>query len=63
IRTPLAFIGRIVTYWPNLLTANGGFFNLILNLLTGKLVEPDESDSPPEADFTNYSLPSLETKR
>ncbi|CAF2317938.1 unnamed protein product [Brassica rapa subsp. narinosa] len=45
IRTPLAFIGRIITYWPNLLTANGGFFNLILNLLTGKLVKPDESSA------------------
>lgn len=33
---PFAFLGRLLTYWLNLLTANGGFFNLILNLLTGE---------------------------
>lgn len=36
LRKPLAFIGFLVTYWPNLLTANGGFFNMILHLLTGE---------------------------
>ncbi|CAH2035769.1 unnamed protein product, partial [Thlaspi arvense] len=43
IRKPLEFIGYLLTYWPNLLTANGGFFNVLLHLLTGKLVKPDES--------------------
>lgn len=36
LRKPFAFIGRLLTYFPNLLTANGGFFKLILHLLTGK---------------------------
>ncbi|CAA7024535.1 unnamed protein product [Microthlaspi erraticum] len=45
LRKPLAFIGVWITYWPNLLTANGGFFNMIYQLLTGKLVKPDESSA------------------
>lgn len=35
LRKPFASIGRFLTYWPNLLTANGGFFKLILHVLTG----------------------------
>ncbi|KAL9308795.1 putative triacylglycerol lipase [Arabidopsis thaliana] len=42
---PFAFIGQKLTYWLNLLTANGGFFNLILNLMSGKLVKPDKSSA------------------
>ncbi|KAF8110961.1 hypothetical protein N665_0077s0023 [Sinapis alba] len=45
IRKPLAFIGRLLTYWPNLLSENGGFFKLILHLVTGKLVKPEESSA------------------
>ncbi|KAL1207750.1 Triacylglycerol lipase OBL1 [Cardamine amara subsp. amara] len=45
IRKPLAFIGGLLTYWLNLLTENGGSFKLIVHLLTGKLVKPDESSS------------------
>lgn len=36
IRKPFAFIGCLLTYWPNLLMVNGGFFKLILHLLTGE---------------------------
>lgn len=36
IRKPLAFIGHLLTYWPNLLSENGGFFKLILHLVTGE---------------------------
>lgn len=35
LREPFASVGRFLTYWPNLLTANGGFFKLILHILTG----------------------------
>ncbi|CAH8373423.1 unnamed protein product [Eruca vesicaria subsp. sativa] len=45
LRKPFASVGRFLTYWPNLLTANGGFFKLILHLLTGKLVKPEESSA------------------
>ncbi|KAG2305226.1 hypothetical protein Bca52824_033877 [Brassica carinata] len=45
IRKPLAFIGHLLTYWPNLLSENGGFFKLILHLVTGKLVKPEESSA------------------
>ncbi|CAF2106585.1 triacylglycerol lipase OBL1 [Brassica napus] len=45
LRKPFASIGRFLTYWPNLLTANGGFFKLILHVLTGKLVKPEESSA------------------
>ncbi|XP_056843321.1 triacylglycerol lipase OBL1 isoform X2 [Raphanus sativus] len=45
IRKPMAFIGRLLTYWPNLLSENGGFFKLILHLVTGKLLKPEESSA------------------
>ncbi|KAL1207749.1 Triacylglycerol lipase OBL1 [Cardamine amara subsp. amara] len=45
IRKPMAFVGGLLTSWLNLVPANGGFFKLILNLLTGKLVKPDESSA------------------
>ncbi|KAG5375546.1 hypothetical protein IGI04_040142 [Brassica rapa subsp. trilocularis] len=45
VRKPMAFIGRLLTYWPNLLSENGGFFKLILHLVTGKLVKPEESST------------------
>ncbi|XP_056856277.1 triacylglycerol lipase OBL1-like, partial [Raphanus sativus] len=45
LREPFASVGRFLTYWPNLLTANGGFFKLILHILTGKLVQPEESSA------------------
>ncbi|ESQ30942.1 hypothetical protein EUTSA_v10011443mg [Eutrema salsugineum] len=51
IRKPFAFVGALLTYWPNILTANGGFFKLILHLLTGKLVKPEESS----AAFTSFT--------
>ncbi|XP_010500197.2 PREDICTED: LOW QUALITY PROTEIN: uncharacterized protein LOC104777614 [Camelina sativa] len=45
IRKPVAILGGFLTYSLNLLTANGGFFKMILNLLTGKLVKPDKSSA------------------
>ncbi|CAA7024536.1 unnamed protein product [Microthlaspi erraticum] len=45
LRKPFAFLGRFLTYFPNLLTANGGFFKLILHLLTGNMVKPEESSA------------------
>ncbi|CAH8348589.1 unnamed protein product [Eruca vesicaria subsp. sativa] len=45
IRKPMGFIGSLLTYWPNLLSENGGFFKLILHLVTGKLVKPEESSA------------------
>ncbi|XP_010461484.1 PREDICTED: uncharacterized protein LOC104742213 [Camelina sativa] len=45
LRKPVAILGGFLTYSLNLLTANGGFFKMILNLLTGKLVKPDKSSA------------------
>lgn len=36
IRKPMAILGGFLTYCLNLVTANGGFFKMILNLLTGE---------------------------
>lgn len=42
---PLAWVGSAIEFLPNFMDANGGFFNLLLNLLTGKLVWPNKESS------------------
>ncbi|XP_010549231.1 PREDICTED: uncharacterized protein LOC104820486 [Tarenaya hassleriana] len=45
LRKPLAKLGGAFTFWLNLLDNNGGFFKLIVHLLTGKVVWPKESSA------------------
>ncbi|KAG8384371.1 hypothetical protein BUALT_Bualt04G0111200 [Buddleja alternifolia] len=41
VAQPLAAFGSGVEHWLNLLSANGGFFRLLLNSLKGKVIQPD----------------------
>ncbi|KAG8367076.1 hypothetical protein BUALT_Bualt16G0035000 [Buddleja alternifolia] len=45
VAKPLAVFGSGVEQWLNLLSANGGFFRLLLNFLTVKVIYPDETSS------------------
>ncbi|KAD4888157.1 hypothetical protein R6Q59_034750 [Mikania micrantha] len=45
IDKPLSWVGSAVEFMPNLMAANGGFFKLLLNTVSGKLVLPDK-ESP-----------------
>ncbi|KAI3785074.1 hypothetical protein L1987_44186 [Smallanthus sonchifolius] len=42
---PLTWVGSAVEFMPNYMHANGGFFKLLLNLVSGKMVFPDK-ESP-----------------
>ncbi|OMO78917.1 Lipase, class 3, partial [Corchorus capsularis] len=45
VRRPLAIVGNVVETWLNLLSENGGFFKLLVNLFTGRLVWPDKTSA------------------
>ncbi|RVX00050.1 hypothetical protein CK203_024738 [Vitis vinifera] len=57
LRKPLAITGSVVELWLNLLSSNGGFLALLLNLLKGKMAVPDKSS----AEFTSV-LGNLDTR-
>ncbi|CAL1408648.1 unnamed protein product [Linum trigynum] len=42
---PLALVGSCVEMWLGLLSSNGGFGGLLLNVLTGKVVVPDKESA------------------
>ncbi|KAL8251056.1 hypothetical protein R6Q59_034749 [Mikania micrantha] len=42
---PLNWVGSVIEFMPNLKYINGGFFNLLLNIVSGKMVLPDK-ESP-----------------
>ncbi|XP_023728604.1 triacylglycerol lipase OBL1 [Lactuca sativa] len=42
-KKPMALIGSLIELWLNLLSSNGGFFGLLINIITGKVVNPVES--------------------
>lgn len=44
-KTPMARVGSAVEMWLNLLSSNGGFGSLLLNLLSGRVVRPDRSSA------------------
>ncbi|KAJ4834666.1 hypothetical protein Tsubulata_034499 [Turnera subulata] len=48
-RKPMALVGLVIEWWLNLLSDNGGFFGLLLNILRGRVVIPD----PTSATFTS----------
>uniref|UniRef100_A0A1J3EST1 Lipase n=1 Tax=Noccaea caerulescens TaxID=107243 RepID=A0A1J3EST1_NOCCA len=41
LRTPMEITGRVVDFFLNLLSANGGFFGLLLRLIQAKVVIPE----------------------
>ncbi|KAJ4834662.1 hypothetical protein Tsubulata_034489 [Turnera subulata] len=53
----LAFVGQAIEMWLNLLSSNGGFFGLLANILTGKVVKPDRTS----ATFTS-AVGNLDTR-
>ncbi|KAJ4841536.1 hypothetical protein Tsubulata_001740 [Turnera subulata] len=57
LRKPMAFTGQGIEMWLNMLSSNGGFFALLLNLLRGKLVKPD----PKSSTFTSF-VGNLDTR-
>lgn len=57
LRKPMAITGSVVELWLNLLSSNGGFLALLLNLLKGKMALPDKSS----AEFTSV-LGNLDTR-
>lgn len=57
LRKPMAITGSLVELWLNLLSSNGGFLALLLNLLKGKMAVPDKSS----AEFTSV-LGNLDTR-
>lgn len=57
LRKPMAITGSVVELWLNLLSSNGGFLALLLNLLKGKMAVPDKSS----AEFTSV-LGNLDTR-
>ncbi|CAI0553534.1 unnamed protein product [Linum tenue] len=42
---PLSFVGSCIEMWLGLLSSNGGFGGLLLNVLTGKVVVPDKESA------------------
>ncbi|XVE55881.1 hypothetical protein DITRI_Ditri03aG0192700 [Diplodiscus trichospermus] len=44
-RTPMALVGYVLEFWLNLFSGNGGFFNLLLNLVTCKLWWPNRASA------------------
>ncbi|MFS7973929.1 putative triacylglycerol lipase [Helianthus anomalus] len=42
---PLSWVGSAIEFLPNFMDANGGFLDILLNLLSGKLVLPNK-ESP-----------------
>ncbi|KAJ9674389.1 hypothetical protein PVL29_023755 [Vitis rotundifolia] len=57
LRKPMAVTGSVVELWLNLLSSNGGFLALLLNLLKGKMALPDKSS----AEFTSV-VGNLDTR-
>ncbi|KAF5738218.1 triacylglycerol acidic lipase TAL3 [Tripterygium wilfordii] len=45
LSTPLSIIGSLFETWLNLLSNNGGFLKLLLNVLRGKVVVPDRTSA------------------
>ncbi|KAK1436589.1 hypothetical protein QVD17_02371 [Tagetes erecta] len=41
---PLALIGFLIEFWLNLLSSNGGFFGLLINIIRGKVVRPESPE-------------------
>ncbi|KAK9135983.1 hypothetical protein Syun_015313 [Stephania yunnanensis] len=45
LRKPMAWTGSVLEIWLNLLSSNGNFARLLLNLLQGKVVVPDNASA------------------
>ncbi|KAJ4834665.1 hypothetical protein Tsubulata_034497 [Turnera subulata] len=44
-KKPIGLLGEATEMWLNLLSSNGGFFGLLANILTGKVVKPDRTSA------------------